>query len=38
MIKENNTTLLQSVKVSEIGEIYRNLNIDFDTMITIASK
>ena len=38
MIKENNTTLLQYVKVSEIGEIYRNLNIDFDTMITIASK
>ena len=38
MIKENNVTLVQAVKISELGEAYRNLNIDFDILTTTIGK
>ena len=38
MIRENNTSIFQSVKTSEIGEGYRDLNIDLDTMTTVVGK
>ena len=37
-IRENNTTFVQAIKISEVGEYYRNLNIDLDIMTTSVSK
>ena len=31
-------TIMQTIKVSEVGEAYRNLNINLDIMTTIVSK
>ena len=32
------TSIMQSIKVSQIGEAYRNLNINLDTFTTVVSK
>ena len=31
-------SIMQSLKISEIGEVYRNLNINLDIMTTVVSK
>ena len=38
MNNQNNTTLDKSIKASELGETYRDLNIDLDDFITIISR
>ena len=36
--QRKNNTIFQAVKISQVGEKYRNLNIDLDTMITVVGK
>ena len=38
MNNQNKTTLDKSIKASEMGETYRDLNIDLDDFITIVSR